>query len=188
MSVCKVKRIGKGLIKDVIPVAIPLLVFYLILKFVVFLSVVQSGSMVPTLGVGNTVFYNRLAYVNNAPQRGDIVVFFSDEFGVYFGKRIIGLPGDEISFKDGYVVINGQYCDESAYMPANVETNCTKTFTVPDGCYFMLGDNRENSNDSRFWENPYIPFEKINGRYLWQIDFSIQFDILHDTGERPGVR
>lgn len=170
--------IWRRTVKDLVIIAAPLLAVCLILTYVIFLSVVQTGSMEPTLGVGNTVFYNRLAYIDNTPQRGDIVAFKSDEYGVYFGKRIIGLPGDEISFDGGRVVINGRYCDESAYLPANVETNCAKTFTVPDGCCFLLGDNRENSNDSRFWTDPYISFDKIKGRYLWQIDFSFQFDVF----------
>ena len=169
---------GPGIVWDILSFIVPIATAYIIFTFIVFLSVVQSGSMEPTLRVGNTVFYNRLAYIKKPPQRGDIVVFYSDEFGVYFGKRIIGVPGDNISFKDGYVMINGQYCDETAYIPQSIETNCVKTFTVPEGCYFMLGDNREDSNDSRYWENPYIPFEKINGKYMGQIDFSIQYDIL----------
>ncbi len=167
-----------GLLWDVLSFVVPIAAAYIILTFVIFVSVVQSGSMLPTLKVGNTVFYNRLAYIRSAPERGDVVVFYSDEFGKYFGKRIIGMPGDKISFKDGYVMINGRYCDETAYIPQNMETNCTKEFVVPDGCFFMLGDNRTNSNDSRYWDEPYIHYTKIYGKYMGQIDFSIQYDIL----------
>ena len=77
------------------------------------------------------------------------------------------------------MVINGQYCDETAYIPSDVETNCSKEFEVPQGCYFMLGDNREVSYDSRYWNNPYISKECILGKYMGQIDFSFQFDILY---------
>ena len=169
---------GPNIIWDILSFAVPLIAAYIILTYIVMVSVCVSGSMEPKLRVGNSVFYNRLAYVKSEPQRGDVVTFFSKEFNELFAKRIIGIPGDEISFKDGYVVINGQYCDESAYIDSETETNCIKTFIVPEGCYFMLGDNREWSNDSRYWINPYIEGEQIKGKYMGQIDFSTQYDII----------
>ena len=170
---------GPHIIWDILSFAVPLVAAYIILSYIIMVSVVQSASMEPKLPVGNTVFYNRLAYVDAEPQRGDVVVFFSQEYGEYYGKRIIGVPGDVIQFKDGYVVINNQYCDETAYISSEIETNCSKEFEVPEGCYFMLGDNRELSKDSRYWNNPYIPKECIIGKYMGQIDFSFQFDILY---------
>ena len=126
---------------------------------------------------GSTMFANRLY---KDIKRGDAVIFISDEFaGEYFGKRVIGLPGDTIEFKNGYVVLNGEYLDESAYIPDDVETNYSETFVVPANCYFMLGDNREYSDDSRYWNNPYIPREKIKGVYMGHIDFSFQYDVLN---------
>lgn len=169
---------GPHFIWEILSFAVPFVTAYIILTYIIMVSVVESGSMEPTLGVGNSVFYNRLAYSRSEPQRGDVVVFYSDEYNAYFGKRIIGLPGEKIEFKDGYVVVNGQYCDESAYIDSEIETNCSKEFEVPEGCYFMLGDNREVSNDSRFWVNPYIEKEKIVGKYMGQIKFSFQYDII----------
>lgn len=169
----------KGLIADMLDILVPAIAIVIIMTQVLGITVIQSASMEPTLMTGNTVFLNRLAYkTGNEPQRGDVISFWSDEYNNYFGKRIIGIPGDIIEFKDGYVVINGQYVDESEYINENVETNCEKVFEVPEGCYFMLGDNRENSNDSRFWVNPYIEKDKIVGKYMGQIDFSIESDIL----------
>lgn len=170
---------GPSFIWDILEFAVPLIAAFIILTYIIMVSVVQSGSMEPKLDVGNTVFYNRLAYINNEPQRGDIVVFYSTEYNSYFAKRIIGVPGDNIKFKDGYVVINNQYCDESAYINSEVETNCSKEFDVPDGCYFMLGDNREFSNDSRYWDEPYIARENLIGKYMGQIEFSFQYDIMN---------
>ena len=141
----------------------------IILLFVVRNTIVASGSMEPTLMTKDIVIYNKLAYVMGDVERGDIINFWSEEFGKYFSKRVIGIAGDEIEFHDGYVFINGQKCDESAYIAEDIETNCTKTFTVPDGTVFVLGDNRENSYDSRFFENPYIPVEDIEGKYLLRI-------------------
>ena len=105
----------------------------------------------------------------------------NDVFG-YICKVIdeIWNIGDVIEFKDGYVVINGQYTDESDYLDESVETYSltNETFTVPDGSYFLLGDNRENSYDARYWASPYISADDILGKYMGQIDFSIQFDII----------
>lgn len=170
---------GPHVVWDILSFAVSLLAAYIVLTYIIMVSVIQSGSMEPTLDIGNTVFYNRLAFVNNEPQRGDVIVFYSDEYSSYFGKRIIGMPGDQIRFKDGYVMVNGQFCDETAYIPSEVETNCSKEFEVPEGCYFLLGDNRENSNDSRYWQQPYVSRDKIMGKYMGQIDFSFQYDILN---------
>ncbi len=167
----------KGMIYDIIGLLVPCVLIVVIFKFVICVSVVSSASMEPTLMTGSTMFANRLY---KDIKRGDAVIFISDEFaGEYFGKRVIGLPGDTIEFKNGYVVLNGEYLDESAYIPDDVETNCSETFVVPANCYFMLGDNREYSDDSRYWNNPYIPREKIKGVYMGHIDFSFQYDILN---------
>ena len=141
--------VSKGVMYDILSLAIPCLIICIIFKFIITISVVVSGSMEPTLMTGSTSFYNNLYYkTGHLPKRGDIVIFNSKEYNEVFGKRIIGLPGDTIEFKDGYVVVNGQYLDESAYIPEDVETNSAgydDIFVVPDNCYFMLGDNREYS-------------------------------------------
>ncbi len=80
---------GPHIVWDVLSFAVPLLTAYIILTFVIMVSVIQSGSMQPTLDVGNTVFYNRLAYVNHEPSRGDVIVFYSDEYSSYFGKELL---------------------------------------------------------------------------------------------------
>lgn len=164
---------------DLAEIIMVLGVFFVIFKLVLMMATCDSSSMEPTLKVGNTVFYNRLAYVSAEPSRGDIVAFKFRENGTttLFAKRIIGVPGDVIEFKDGYVVVNGQYCDEP-YVPAETETNCTKIFEVPEGSYFMLGDNRENSYDSRYWENPYVAKADIRGKYMGQWGFSFKYDLL----------
>ncbi len=72
--------------------------------------------------------------------------------------------------------MNGELFDESAYLDEDVETNCIKTFDVPEGCVFVLGDNREKSTDSRFWENPYISVKDIKGKYMFSIPISKIFN------------
>lgn len=163
---------NKYAIRRIFDIGIPFVTFIVIFTWLITMSVIQSSSMEPTLMSGSTVFYNNLAYVRNNIERGDIVIFWSKEKQSLLSKRVIGLPGDEISFQDGYVCINGLFADESAYLKENVETNCTETFIVPEKCYFMLGDNRENSFDSRYFDNPYISEADIRGKFLGQIHFS----------------
>ena len=80
-------------------------------------------------------------------------------------KRVIGLPGDEISFSGGYVYINGERLEED-YLPQQGITTSDGVFQVPDGCLFLLGDNRAGSWDSRSWSQPYIPVSKLQARVL----------------------
>ena len=168
----------KNVIKEVLEFILPLIVVVIILTKVIAFTVCESGSLKPTIEVGNTVAYNRLAYAGDKkPERGDVVLLFSDETNLQLGKRVVGIPGDEVSFRDGYLVINGQIADESDYIGEDIETNSDKVFTVPDGCYFLLGDNREDSYDSRFWNNPYIPENKIIGKYMGQIGVSFKYDV-----------
>ena len=165
-------------IHDILSFVIPLGLIYVLLTYVIMMSTCESGSMESKLMTGNTVFYNRLAYTGSEPQRGDIVVFVSHEKNdLLLGKRIIGIPGDHISFNNGCVIVNGKCIDESAYIPNGVKTYCKYEFDVPDNCYFMLGDNRENSYDSRFWNNPYIEKSDLKGKYIGQINFSFEWDI-----------
>lgn len=167
-------------VKDIVYMLIPIATIVILFRFIFCIGPITSGSMEPTLMTGDSAVYNRLAYMgDNEVQRGDIVVVWSDEFNEAVGKRVIGLPGDEISFVDGKVIINGQSLDESSYIPEGVDTNCDKTFKVPDGCYFLLGDNRKYSHDSRFWDNPYIPKKDIIGKHMISFPFSIEQDILH---------
>lgn len=136
----------------------------LFFKFVLIPGNVPSASMEPTLMTDDKIFVNGLAYTAHDPQRGDIVAFHSKELGCILIKRIVGMPGDTVSFESGYVYINGQPVNET-YLSDSTETNCTKTFKVPDNSYFVLGDNRTNSLDSRFWENPYVTKDSIIGEY-----------------------
>lgn len=133
-------------------------------------TTIASGSMEPTLMTGDHIVYNRLAYTLAEVQRGDIISFNSREYDKNMSKRVIGIAGDHIEFHDGYVFINGALCVEP-YLEEGVETNCSKEFDVPEGCVFVMGDNRENSTDSRFFNNPYIPVEDIIGKYLGQLPF-----------------
>ena len=142
----------------------------IILVGLLHIEMVSSGSMEPTLKTGSVAFYNRLSYkFNNPPERGDIILFnggnYSRSNNKYLTKRVIGIPGDEIVFYCGDIYINGMKVEEG-YISEELETNSSHTFIVPENSVFVLGDNRESSIDSRFFENPYVSYEDIKGKYF----------------------
>lgn len=121
--------------------------------------------MFPTLHTHDFILYNRLAYLVEKPQRGDIISFNKD--GSIYCKRIVAIEGDVVSFEEGYLYINAEKIEEDYLMIK--DTLCEDTFTVPDGCVFVLGDNRFYSYDSRFWENPFVDVDYINGKCVFII-------------------
>lgn len=161
----------KSNIFDIIWLVVLISFVIIITGFVLQVGVVESASMEPAIMTGEITVTNKLAYVKREPERGDIVTFISKENGNAVNtKRIIGIPGDSIRFYSGYVVINDLVCDETEYLLLDVETNCMNTFEVPEDCYFMLGDNRDNSFDSRHWDNPYISKDDICGELILHTD------------------
>lgn len=128
---------------------------------------IPTGSMIPTLNIGNHLMVNKFIYYFKKPKRGDIIVF------VYpvnpkkdFIKRLVGLPGETIEVKDGSVFINGEelrapqtiaerhYYNEGMYGEGLIK--------IPDNTYFVMGDNTRNSKDSRFWG--FVPKKNLLGK------------------------
>jgi signal peptidase I len=139
-------------------IMIALIVGFLILQLVK-PTIVLEHSMEPTLQPDNYIFLSRQSYRLHEPERGDIVVFKSDlllENGKkkLLIKRIIGLPGDQISISQGKVNINGQAIEESYTMDGFTEGDMAAV-TVPEKSVFVMGDNRQHSIDSR---NPAVGF------------------------------
>ena len=148
----------------------------LILRSYVFvLGHVPSSSMYDTISEDDRVTIFRLAYVFSDPKRGDIVSFYyPDDESEIFIKRIIGLPGEVIQGIDGYVYINGNKLEEP--YTDGAYTADFGPYEIPDGMYFMMGDNRGNSLDSRYWVNKFVAKEKIIGKS----DFKVypKFEVL----------
>ena len=139
---------------------------------------IPSPSMENTLMVKDRLFGFRLAYGINLnlfgyeisekfkdPDRFDIVIFKSpDDESRLFIKRVIGLPGETVEIKDGKVYINDSSTPlDDSFIPEKMTGNYGP-YKVPENCYFMLGDNRNNSNDSRFWKNKFVRFDQLVGK------------------------
>lgn len=137
-------------------------------NFVIANSRVPTGSMENTIMSRSRVIGSRLAYLKDDPQRGDIVIFhYPDDESIYYVKRVIGLPGETVMIEDGKVYINGSDTPlDEPYLAEPMEGSYGP-YTVPEGCYFMLGDNRNNSRDARFWENKYVKKDKIIAKVLF---------------------
>ncbi|WP_340695075.1 signal peptidase I [Hydrogenobacter thermophilus] len=171
---------------------IAVIVIVLLLRaFVVQAYNIPSGSMKPTLLVGDFILVNKLVYRFSEPQRGDIVVFkWPVNPNIDFIKRIIGLPGDVIEVKDYQVYVNGkplplkligeQYEEGNKkliyeetlpngvkhkialYVDPVIPRRDVPPTVVPPNNYFVMGDNRDNSEDSRYWG--FVPMENIVGK------------------------
>jgi len=155
---------------------------------------IPSGSMMNTLLEGDFIVLNRLAYTFSGPERGDVVVFeYPIEPNKDFIKRIVGQPGDKVMMVDKRVYINGKLSDEkykitnkSAPLPASMTSKDNfSEFTVPEGKYFMMGDNRDNSYDSRFWG--FVDQDKIKGKALL-IYWSLERPKYNSVWAKPPLR
>src|SRR5919206_3349756 len=158
---------ARGLVEFLVILLIAFaLVFGFIRPFVLEAFYIPSKSMVPTLKVGDRVFVNKFIYRFHEPQRDDIIVFKSVEGSTEGGqedliKRVVGLPGDEISVQDGVLLVNGERQEEPYVNQRSPDTSSFGPVTVPQGKVFVMGDNRADSLDSRYI-GP-VPFENIEG-------------------------
>lgn len=127
---------------------------------------VPTGSMENTIMTGDKLIAYRLAYFNEDPKRGDIVVFkFPDDETQNYVKRIIGMPGETVEGKDGLVYIDGESLSED-YVTSDIDEDFGP-YVVPEDSYFMMGDNRDVSLDSRYWDNKFVKRDKILGKALF---------------------
>lgn len=134
-------------------------------NFLLINAKIPSESMEQTIMTGDRVFGNRLAYVFGDPERYDIIIFkYPDNEKELFIKRIIGMPGETVEIKDGKVYINGSKEPLKDSFTPETPVGDYGPYTVPENSYFVLGDNRNYSEDSRFWNNPYVAEDKILGK------------------------
>lgn len=159
------KELFQWLIAILVAVAIALFVD----NFLIVNAQIPSGSMENTIMTGDRVVGNRLSYLTKDPERYDVIIFkYPDDESQLFIKRIIGLPGETVEIRDGHIYINGsseplEDVETKEYMVGNYGP-----YTVPEGCYFVMGDNRNDSKDSRYWINPYVSKDKILGKAVFR--------------------
>lgn len=143
----------------------------LILSVILFVAInavsarirVDGSSMQPTLQSGEFVIVNKLSYMLGKPRIGDVIVFHPPRNpDQEYIKRVIGLPGDQVSVQEGAVYVNGRALAED-YIAA--PPNYEKDLVVPEGELFVLGDNRNNSSDSHEWGT--VPVEYVVGKALF---------------------
>ncbi len=176
------KKIGKKkggfflILRETLTIFITALIIAFLLKsFIIDTRIIPSLSMYPTVHAGDRLIINKLSYIKDSlPQRGDIVVFkppLELESKDDLLKRIIGLPGETLEVKEGQVYINGKALEENYLFEAPIYIY--GPVEVPQGHYFMMGDNRNQSVDSHLWEQSFIPKEDILGKVLvryWPLD------------------
>ena len=138
--------------------AIAALIAFVLNTFIIANSRVPSGSMENTIMTGDRLIGSRLSYKFSDPKRGDIIIFrWPDDESIYFVKRIIGMPGDTVRISKGKVYLN------NSGIP--LDEPYIKEEMIP---YFMLGDNRNNSADSRRWRNTFVHKDKIVAKVLFE--------------------
>jgi signal peptidase I len=172
--VARAKRGTRQVIEWMLLIAAALALALLIKAFLFQAFYIPSESMVPTLNKNDRVLVNKLSYKLHDVHRGDIVVFTApegEEDGVKdLVKRVIGLPGDNIAFRDGVVYVNGSQLEED-YLPDGTITsqtcNVAAEVTVPANSYWVMGDNRQASKDSRCFGA--IPEGDIVGRVFFKM-------------------
>ncbi|HEY8486098.1 MAG TPA: signal peptidase I [Limnochordales bacterium] len=139
----------------------------LIMTFVARAFTVDGPSMLPTLHDGERLMVDKLSYRFREPQRGEIVVFrYPANPREHFIKRVIGLPGDVVEIRGGHVYVNGVALEEP-YLTSPTWGQFGPV-RVPAGRYFVLGDNRNNSEDSRYPQVGFVPRALLEGRALWR--------------------
>ncbi|MCM1114181.1 MAG: signal peptidase I [Clostridium sp.] len=173
--------------KDIISFFTPIVIAVVIaslLKFLVFANaVVPTGSMLNTIQMKDRVIASRLAYIKDDPERYDVIIFeypdwqidpnFPKDKKTYFVKRIVGLPGETVQVVEGIVYVT-KTTGETIQLDDSFVTNDLPAvgdygpYEVPADSYFVMGDNRNHSDDSRFWTNKYVQKDKILGKVLFK--------------------
>lgn len=154
-------------IKDwVISIAIAVALALIIRNFLVEPYLVEGPSMRPTLESHQRLLVNRFIYNIREPERGEILIFkYPKDQSRDFIKRVIAVPGDTFEIKDGNVYVNGELQTED-YILAKSNIDYPKV-TIPEGHIFVMGDNRNNSEDSRFSDVGFVPFDLIKGKAMF---------------------
>lgn len=178
-------------------IAFAAVIAFVLNTFIIANTEVSSGSMETTIMTDSRIVGSRLHYRFSKPQRGDIAIFdfgwrcpecrrvvegeqqdscpycnarvIRRAETIHYVKRVIGLPGDRVDITGGAVYVNGSETPlDEPYIAAAMEVEEDRHFEVPENCFFMMGDNRNDSIDSRYWKNPYVSKNKILAKALFE--------------------
>ena len=168
------KKQIKEIFAWVLTIVLAIVAAKIINNYVIIKAEVPTGSMEHTIEVDDCILGYQLAYVFSEPERGDIVIFpYPDNPEVTYVKRVIGLPGETVEIKNGAVYIDGEPIAEP-YLKEEMRGEYGP-YVVPEGSYFMLGDNRNSSQDSRKWTNTFLKEEDIMAKVLFRYSPSFQW-------------
>jgi len=153
---------------EILKIVLIALVIVIPIRYFLFQPFIVKGqSMEPNFENSNYLIVDELSYRFRDPQRGEVVVFrYPKNISQRFIKRIIGLPGEKIEIEAGVVMMNGKILDESKYLPSGVQTTGNTQISLDENEYFVLGDNRISSFDSRQWG--VLPRKNIVGRVYFR--------------------
>ena len=160
-------------------IVVTLAIVFVVTNFIIVNARVPSASMEDTIMTNNRVVAFRLSYLFRAPERYEMVVFRGPPGDrTLYVKRVLGLPGESLIIRDGHVYINGSAVPQrydfvkgelfGDFGVINEETGVLEPIQIPEGHFFVLGDWRANSQDSRTWEGNYIPRGRILGRVIFR--------------------
>lgn len=187
----------KEILSWIYTIVFSVIIAFLITKFIIVNAVIPSGSMETTIMTGDRIIANRVEYYFQSPERYDIAVFkYPDETNTLYIKRVIGMPGEKVSIIDNEIYINdsqeplidsfvnGEMVtrDESYIVPKKGDPLSDFSENIQDtslydkdgdglfdeDCYFMMGDNRNNSADSRVWRNKFVPKSLMQGKAIFR--------------------
>ncbi|MBD5541408.1 MAG: signal peptidase I [Lachnospiraceae bacterium] len=155
----------RELLEYVVIFIIVIILVWLMDTFLIVNARIPSESMENTIMTGDRIIGSRLAYKTGIPHRYDIIIFrYPDDESVLYIKRIIGLPGDTVYIINGKVYINGSEEPLDDSFTPEVPVGNFGPYQVPGNCYFVLGDNRNYSFDSRYWKNTFVREDQILGK------------------------
>ncbi|EOS26088.1 signal peptidase I [Lachnospiraceae bacterium 3-1] len=157
------RKVLKEVLINVGIIVLALAFGFLLNKYMIANAQVPTSSMETTVMAGDRILVNRLSYVFAEPKRGDIVTFiYPDDGQTLYLKRILGLPGETIEGRKGVLYIDGKPLEKD--FTQEISYDDFGPYQVPEGTYFMMGDNRKDSWDSRYWEHKFVKKEDIIGK------------------------